>query len=297
MIWDEIEFIFRETALQLRRERLIAIATVSTVAVLLLLLGALVLFHLNLRLWTDRVAQEMDVWGYFAKDVASAQDLARRVGAWPEVTSAQFVPKEEGMKRLRSYLPSSSALRGLRNPLPDGVRLRVRDPRLVPATARRLAALPGIKNVVPDPQDEFIQRMIKAKRIIFWAGVTVLALVAIAGVFIVHNTIRLALHSRWREIYIMQLVGGTRALIAAPFLLEGLVHGLLGSALACCLLIPAHMYLRHLSAHFASFVLLMPDRAMLTFGLGLLLAGALLGVTGSAVSIRRFLRRRPEWHT
>ena len=198
------------------------------------------------------------------------------------------------MKKLRTYLPGSSALRGLGNPLPDGVRLRVRDPRLVPAVAWRLAGLPGIKDVLPTP---LVERVIKVKRAITWAGGIIAALVTVAGVFIVHNTVRLALHSRWREIYIMQLVGATRTFVAAPFIVEGLVHGFLGAAAACCLLIPAHMYLRSLSARAAPFFLLMPDRAMLTFGLCLLLTGAFLGLTGSIVSVRRFLLRRPDWHT
>ena len=296
MISDEINFIFREAARQMRRERLIAIATISTVAVLLLVLGALVLFYLNLSLWTGRIAQELEVWAYFAKDVprAEAERTAAQVGQWAEVASAEFVPKEEGMRKLRTYLPGSAALRGLGNPLPDGVRLRVRDPRLVPAVAWRLAGLPGIKDVLPTP---LVERVIKVKRAITWAGGIIAALVTVAGVFIVHNTVRLALHSRWREIYIMQLVGATRTFVAAPFIVEGLVHGFLGAAAACCLLIPAHMYLRSLSARAAPFFLLMPDRAMLTFGLCLLLTGAFLGLTGSIVSVRRFLLRRPDWHT
>ncbi len=304
MIWDEVEFVFKETALQLRRERLIAIATVSTVAVLLLLLGALVLFHLNLRLWTDRMAQELEVRAYFGRSVPRAQALAatKEIATWEEVVSARFVPKEEGLKLMRRYLPSSSSLRAIGNPLPDGVQVRVRDPRLVGTVAARLAARREIKDVLPSPggvarEDSLVQRVIQAKRVMSWASAIIAALVATAGLFIVHNTIRLALHARWREIYVMQLVGATRALVAAPFLLEGLTHGLLGSALAACLLIPAHMYLRSLSAHSAPFFLLMPDRDMLPFGLCLLLTGALLGLTGSAVSLRRFLRRRPEWQT
>lgn len=304
MISDEISFIFREAALQMRRERLIAIATISTIAVLLLVLGALVLFYLNLSLWTGRIAQELEVWAYFAKDVprAEAERTAAQVGQWAEVASAEFVPKEEGMKKLRTYLPGSSALRGLGNPLPDGVRLRVRDPRLVPAVAWRLAGLAGVKDVLPTPEgavrgEGLVQRVIRVKRAITWAGGIIAGLVTVAGIFIVHNTVRLALHSRWREIYIMQLVGATRTFVAAPFIVEGLVHGFLGAAAACCLLIPAHMYLRSLSARAAPFFLLMPDRAMLTFGLCLLLTGAFLGLTGSIVSVRRFLLRRPDWHT
>ncbi len=72
---------------------------------------------------------------------------------------------------------------------------------------------------------------------------------------------------------------------------------LVGSALACCVLLPAHMYLRDLTARVAPFLLLMPDRDLIRFGLCLLAAGAFLGFTGSAVSIRRFLLRRPGWQT
>lgn len=304
MIWDELDFIVRETALQLRRERLIAIATVSTVAVLVLVLGALALFHLNVRLWTERIASELEVWGYFARDFSRAEAVkaASEIADWEEVRSAQFVPKEEGLKRLRTYLPGSRSLRGIGNPLPDAVRLRVRDPRLVATVAGRLADINGVKDVVPSAgaaaeEQSVVRRVMRTRRAISWAGVVVGLLVALAGVFIVHNTIRLALHARWREIYIMQLVGATRPLVAAPFLLEGMIHGVLGSVLACCALIPAHMYLRSLSARAAPFFLLMPDRALVAFGLYLVLAGALLGLTGSAISIRRFLRRRPGWQS
>lgn len=297
MIWDEIEFIIRETGLQLRRERLIAIATISSVAVLLIVLGAIVLFHLNVMTWTRAISSALEIRGYFQKDLPrpEAEAAAKLVSAWPEVSSARFVSKEEGgMEWLRSNFDTAT-LHGLGNPFSDEVRVKVRDPHFAPAVGRKLARLRGVRNVVPSPDDTFIQRLIKAKDIITSAGVVIAVLVAVAGVFIVHNTIRLALHARWREIYIMQLVGATRGLVTAPFVLEGLVHGLIGSAIACCLLIPAHMYLHDLSARAAPFFQLLPDRALVSFAVGLILTGALLGFSGSAISIRRFLARRPEW--
>lgn len=299
MIWDEIEFIFREAGLQLRRERLIAIATISTVAVLLMLLGAIVLFQLNLRLWTGAISSSLEIRAYFDKALPrlKAVEISDQVAEWPEVKEAEFVTKEEGLKWLRQHFPNTGTMRGLGNPLSDGFRVKVKDPHAAPAVAKRIKALEGVRNVVPSPDDTFVQRVIRVRDTINAAGTVIAALVALAGIFIVHNTVRLALHSRWREIYIMQLVGATRGLIAAPFVLEGLVHGLVGSALACCVLLPAHMYLRDLSARVTPFLLLMPDRELIRFGLGLLAAGAFLGFTGSAVSIRRYLQRRPGWQT
>ena len=303
MIWDAIDFVLRETALQLRRERLIAIATISTVAMLLLLLGAIALFFTNVRLWTDRVAQELEISAYFDREFDREAALQTRdeVADWPEVGAAVFVPKEEGWEWLKGRLAISGELQGMDNPLPDKVRVRVTNPEQISMIGTRLQGLEGMSEVIPNPdaaaqEGSFARTVVKVHRAVTWAGVLGTLLLAATSIFIVHNTIRLALHSRWREIYVMQLVGATRSWIAAPFMLEGAVHGALGAAVACCVLIPAHMYLRTLSADVAPFFFLAPNTILLPFAFYLILAGGLLGLTGSAVSVRRFLRGRPEWH-
>jgi len=304
MIWNAIDFICRETALHLKRERLIAIATISTVAVLMLVLGAMVMFLMDVRVWTARIGDDLDISAYLEHDVSqkSAAASAETVAKWPEVRSARLVPKEESWKWLQETIVSSGQLKGLDNPLPDVIRVRAMTPQQVSAVAGRLRLLDGVEEVIPDPDeasrpDSFVYRLVQAQRIVTWVGFAIGFLVAIAGVFIVHNTIRLALHARRREIYIMQLIGAGRGVIAAPFLLEGVIHGTLGAILSCCLLLPAHMYLRTLSERSAPFLLLAPDNALIAFGLGLVLAGGFLGLTGSAFSVRRYLRRKPEWQS
>jgi cell division transport system permease protein len=303
MIWDAVDFVCRETALHIKRERLIGIATVSTVGVLLLVLGAIALFVLDLQLWTGRLTGEIRVRAYFASDFPreEAQKTADEIAEWPEVQSVLFVSKEEGWEEMKGKLSGSARLGDdFRNVLPDAVWVRPTDVDIVVGLAEKLEGLNGVKTVNPSSEESkrtggLTQSLARFKRVVSWAGLVVAALVVVAGVFIVHNTIRLALHSRWREIYIMQLVGATRATVAAPFLLEGMLQGLIGSALACYLLVPAHMYLRDLSASAAPFFFLLPDGALLSFSLYLLLAGAVLGLTGSALSSRRYLHRRPEW--
>jgi cell division transport system permease protein len=304
MIWDAVDFVCRETALHLKRERLIGIATISTVGVLLLVLGAIALFLLDLHLWTGRLVGELQVRAYFAADFPreEVQKAAEEIAKWPEARSALFVSKEEGWEDMKRKLAGTTRLQDdFRERLPDAVWVRPSDVSLVVALSEKLERLEGVETVKPSSEEAaqtggLTQRVARFKRAVSWAGIVASVLVVVASTFIVHNTIRLALHSRWREIYIMQLVGATRATVAAPFLLEGMLQGLVGSALACCILVPAHMYLRDLSAHAAPFFFLLPDGALLSFTFYLLLAGAVLGLTGSAVSIRRYLRRRPEWH-
>jgi cell division transport system permease protein len=294
MIWNSLDFVFHEAALQLKRERLIAIATISTVAVLMLLVGAIVLFLLDLHLSAGWTLGEVDVWACFDSDLSREQAIAEaaKIGAWPEVRSHLFVSKEEGLEWLHRKVASSAALKELGNPLPDGVRVWVKEPRFLAPVAQRIEQMASIDSV--RRSDDFFQRVVRLKRGISWAFVIVSVLVSVAGVFIVHNTVRLSLHARWREIYIMQLVGATRAITASPFLLEGAVHGALGSALAACILAPLHMYFVSATEGLWA-VSLVPDRAMPYFALCLVVAGASLGIAGSALSIRRHLRHGREW--
>jgi len=295
MIWDALEFVMHETALQLRRERLIAVATISTVAVLLLLLGGIVLFLFDLHLSTERILGELEIRAYFAEDFPRDQALAetRRIAVWPEIGAVSFVSKEEALKWLQRKVTSSVVLKDIGNPLPDGMSVRVKEPRFIAPVATRLSKVESITAVVG--ANSLSQRAVRMKRAITWVVITVSCLVGVAGVFIVHNTVRLSLHARWREIYIMQLVGATRAITAAPFLLEGAVHGALGAALAACVLVPVHMYLVSLASRPAGFICLAPDPLLGYFALGLVLSGAFLGVAGSALSIRRHLGQRREW--
>jgi cell division protein FtsX len=303
MIWDSADFIARETALQLRRERLIAIATISTVAVLLLVAGGVVLFLLDLRLTTGQIGGALTVKAFFERGYprAGAQDASREIARWPEVTSSRFVTKEEGWQQQKRSFPRIGALRGIQNPLSDAVAVHVKKPDLIPKVAGKLAQVRGVRAVVPSAaeagkQTSSPQRMTRIQRAVYWAVVIVSGLVAVASTFIVHNTVRLALHARWREIYIMQLVGATRIMVAAPFLLEGAIHGTLGAVISCCLLAPVHMYLNSLANRSAPlWISLLPDRALLPLALALVVAGMLLGTSGSMLSIRRYFRRRPDW--
>jgi len=303
MIWDSLDFIARETALQLRRERLIAIATVSTVAVLLLVVGAIMLLLFDLTRSTGRIAEELTVKAFFQREHprAAARKTRARIARWPEVRSAVFVTKEEGWQRQKRSFPRIAALRGIDNPLSDAVAVRVKKPELIPRVADKLARVDGVRDVVPNASEagqttSSARKMARVQRAVFLAVVIVSGLVAAASMFIVHNTVRLALHARWREIYIMQLVGATRTMVAAPFLLEGGIHGALGAAVSCCILLPVHMYLNSLASRSAPlWFSLVPDRALVPLAAYLVLAGAFLGLSGSALSIRRYFRRRPEW--
>ncbi len=305
MIWHTISFIWREALLELRRERLIAMTTVSTVAVLLVLLGANLLFVTNLRVWAERASREVVVTAYFQDRLerSEAQRAAQDLATWPDVQSVRFVTREELWQRFSQSFDADK-LRGLGpSVFQDSVEVKVKRAALVPAVAKRIATRAEVKNVIPSADKpsragSLLQSILHFNRVVRGIGLFVAALVAVVGLFVVHNTVRLALHARWREIYIMQLVGATRSLIAAPFLLQGAIQGALGAALAACLLVPGHMYLgAAIIASKRAFLELQPDALLLPFALKLVVGGFVLGLLGSALSLHRALRHRPEWQT
>ncbi len=304
-----LRFIWHETVLELRRERLIAVTTISTVAVLLVLLGANLLCVMDLHGWVDRAAKEVTVTAYLKKGLPrdKAAAVAKEVAAWPEVAEAQFVTREELWHEFSTQVVSAEQLRGLdASTFSDSVRLRAKQPALVRAVSAKLEAREDVDQVIPGTKDrdqtssraaKLLERIIRLGVIARWVGIVVAMLVALVGMFVVHNTIRLALHARWREIYIMQLVGATRTLIAAPFLLEGAIHGAIGAALAACVLVPVHMYLGAAALAAKSFLQLQPDTALLPFTIYFIIGGMFLGLFGSALSLWRTLRHKPQWQT
>jgi cell division transport system permease protein len=108
---------------------------------------------------------------------------------------------------------------------------------------------------------------------------------------IVNATIRLTVYARRREIRIMQLVGATNGFIRMPFICEGLFHGLLGGIFAAAVCLLAYLEIvRYVDMHLSFIDLLYGTRLLVAFGLAMVAVGALVGGTGSAVSLRRYLR-------
>jgi cell division transport system permease protein len=239
-------------------------------------------------------ASQVPVSVYLAPgaDLAAARRAAELVVPGLQVVA---VTPEEALRRLRASLgDDGGALEGLGDgALPAS--LEVRAPDLTVERARALAAalrrVPGAAEV--DDAAEWLARLDALLRRARAVGLVLLAVLAVAAAVLVSSTLRLAVYARRDEIEIMKLVGATDAHVGAPFLIEGLLQGLVGALVAVALL----------SAGAAALVprlaAALPVAAHLTRGdllpgslvAGLLAGGAGLGVAASALSLRRFLRR------
>ncbi len=237
---------------------------------------------------------EVQISAYLAPgaDLGAARDAVARTAPG---YAAEAVTSRMALDRLAASLGDQAAvLEGVGEAaLPASVEIRAPGIGLpeARALARRLAALPGVESV--DYGNAWLERLELFLRRARAVGIALFALLAAATAVLVANTLRLAVYARRDEIEIMKLVGATDAFVSAPFLVEGLVQGLLGAGLAVVALLGAHAALapRLRAAVALASRLTRADLLPTSLLVGLLAGGAALGLLASTLSVARFLRR------
>jgi len=290
---------FGRTALRgLAASPVTSAVAVVTIATSLVLVGAFALLVTNMQELLDRFGGDLFVTAYLAADasdaeVAELERLARQVDA---VEDVRVVSREEALERFQSGVARGAALlEGLEeNPLPASLEITLAEgDRSAEGMARVLAVLegrPGIEDL--GSGQDWVEGYLRAVSLARGVGLGLGAILALATLLIVANTIRLAVLARRDELEILALVGASRTFIRTPFVLEGLLEGAAAGAIALAVL-------------FALFRLVMPG---FEFGLELLLGGvtprffdasealalvaggSLLGMLGSASAVAGGLR-------
>jgi cell division transport system permease protein len=293
-----IGYCFEEAFAELWRNRLVNLVSIGTIAVSLVILGIFASLSENLNVllagWSNRV----QVTAYLADDAgATSRDkIEARLRSLAEVESYEFVDKERAVERFRSYFPELEGLPGMleSNPLPASFEILIseghRAPEQVHRFAERLAREPGVDGV--DYDLLWIERLTAIIDLVRVVGFFIGGAMVVAAIFTIFNVVKLTVYGRQDEIGIMRLVGATHAYIRGPFLVEGMLQGGLGGGLALGLLYLAH---RLLFRDILSSSRLVLGADWLTFlspraWVAIFLGGMIVGLFGSALSVRRFLR-------
>ncbi|MGA0919914.1 MAG: cell division protein FtsX [Gemmatimonadaceae bacterium] len=277
---------FREALLAFRRAPMLSALSITTIAFSLFAFDLFGLVALNLRSALRQVESRVEIRAFVAEgtraDAASA--AVGDVQRFPEVERVTLVSEAEALDRARRELGEFEDVfdAGI---LPASIEVRLRegfrDPAQVRAVAERLATYDFIDDIRYG--EEWVEKLYRLRTIATLVGLTLGSTFALVSIIIIGSTIRMAVLARAREIQVMRLVGATRGFIRAPFLIEGLLKGLLGGVIALGLSFLTYATLGRfvLQAEF--------------FGIGHsllgLLAGALIGFLGSAYSVDRHLRR------
>ncbi len=287
-------YILGETLKGLYRNRWMCITSTGVVMVTLLMLGLFMLVNLNVRHITEAVKEQVEMVVYINEeaDRAAVEELGRKILGHREVARVEYVSSEEHMGRLQQQL--GGMLEGydsaLDNPLLASFEVRTEDPEAVVRLADEFEAYPGVAAVFYG--QGYVENLFEVTRVVQVIGLALMVGLAVTAVFLISHTIKLTVMMRKREITIMKYVGATNWFIRWPFLLEGLLMGLVGAALPLGIL--NYLYgssIEWVDVNELMFINLLPlQTVMAELAIYLVPLGTGLGILGSMLSMGRFLR-------
>ena len=277
------------------------VLTSGTMAMTLFVFGVFMLLQGNLQLMLKGWGDQIQINAYLDKSLGAAEipRLIDQVRGFPGVERVRYISQEQAWKEFQVTLGAQSGiLEGLpRDVLPASLEIAVkpefRDTPLVEELAGQIGKIQGI-NAVEYPQ-EWVDRLSLIVLAVQWTKWVLGGVLFVATFFIVGSTVRLAVLARKDEIEIMQLVGASEELIQAPFLLEGMIQGVLGGLVAVLCLWLLHLFIYQQAPALLGQMGLSARIQFLDLkSVGLILGlGCLLGATGSLFSLRRFIK---TWH-
>jgi cell division transport system permease protein len=216
-----------------------------------------------------------------------------QLAADPRISSVKFVTKDEALKQFESD-PNNAALveQVDGNPLDAKLVVQVKSLNDVAAIDALARQWPGVDPTNPtNYEGDFVNRMLQLSQWLGYAGVGLMAILVVVSVVIVMNTIRTAVYHRRKEIEVMKLVGATEWFVRGPFVIEGVMTGLIAAAVALSVLVLLYPPTVSKFSADISFIPLSYDPGFISsLARDLLVGGGLLGALGSYIGVRRYVR-------
>ncbi len=289
-----ITYYLREAVQSIIRNSWLSVTSVGVVAVSLLILGCSLLLVLNANNIAANLESSVEI-SAFLNEGASVNDvnnLKLKLESLSEVAEVKYVPKEQALEEMKdNFGDKKDILAGLeeKNPLPDTFRIRTYNVEQVASLAQHLETYSLVEQVRYG--QGVVEKLLTLSRWVRTAGLLTMILLGIAAVFLIATTIRLSVFSRRKEIGIMKFLGATNWFVRLPFLLEGMVLGFSGSALAVLVVYFGYLSLIGNIQISLPFMQLVTDRKLIIPLMeGILALGLAIGAAGSMISMRRFLK-------
>lgn len=292
----------REALRSIRANAAISVAATVTALIAVFILGAFIPSFMYVRSAVDAQTAKVDVDVYISDTASVPQVNALRekldgLRTDGTVAAVTYVSKEDALRIMKERLRDPSVLDELpSNPLPAKFNVKPTEAAnadVIVAAVKDDPALDPTEGIVyPETTAD---RLLTAAKFVQWAGFALIGILLLAAVLLIGNTIRLSIFARRREVEVMRLVGATNWFIRWPFMIEGVICGLVGAVVAVGMLWGIKVGVVDAWAAGADTALTKTGSAAGTIAFPLLTlilvgAGALLGAIGSGITLRRFLK-------
>lgn len=286
-----LRYLLSEVFVGLRRNLLMTVATIVTVTVSLALLGAGLLVQQQVNLARDLFYAEVEVSIWLDDGISEAQrvSLEDDLRENPEVSDLIFVSKDDAYEEAQELFEGQDEVLASIEPdfLPASFRVSLHDPERYLVVESQYAGFPGVADI--SDQREVLDRFFTVMDAFRNGAVAVAVLQLVAAAALISNTIRMTAFARREQIGIMKLVGATNWYVRLPFVLEGMLAGVIGALLASGLLFVGMQTLIGRLREQIVFIPFIGTAEVLTVTPILIAIGAGLAAIASFVSLRRFL--------
>ena len=273
--------------------RMMSIASVAVLTSCLTIIGCAAMLFFNVAEMLDKVGDQ-NVIMVFVEDNASdaeTEQVGDTLNKIDNVRSVTFVPREESWEeQVESLGESAGILEGLQNPLPNAYEVSVEDLENFDSTVETISKVEGVQKVREN--SELAAQISALSRSVGFVSLGIIALLFLVSLFIISNTVRITMYNRRLEISIMKAVGATNSFIRWPFMIEGIMLGIIAALVSLGLVATIYSIVAKAFSKFVSIL----SMSLLSFSgywwqmlLCFLAVGVLTGVFGSAVSMRRYL--------
>ena len=282
----------KEAAGNLRRNALMAVASVLAVAISLVLVGSVLMLSKVVNNITTHWQDDVVINVFLLPDASEAQIAAARttIGDYKEVKDVTFVSKAEAHEEFQEMFAHEKEL--VENvdvdTLPASFRISLNDPDTLETVSERMEKIEGVDEVISAKEE--VQKVQTVLRVLSLIVLIAALILLVAAVVLISNTIRLAIFARRKEIAIMKLVGATNWFIRWPFMLEGLIQGLVGAGIAIVVMWFGHEFgLNWVNSKVAFLPLgIKPGYMVLTY-IVVAVLGAAIAVGGTFLALRKHL--------
>lgn len=287
------EYFFKEGLVSIRKNRVMSVASVSTVAAALFIFGIFMLLVVNVNKIVNTVESEIEIKAFLKEDVTTIQkqQIEKDIKEIEEVKEVKFESQEEALEKFKADLGEKADLANgleLENPLPASFIIKVNTPENVAAVSAKLRNYPEVDKV--NDGQEMVETIIKVTGFIKATSILLMVILGVIAISLISNTIKLTVFARKKEIGIMKYIGATDWFIRWPFVIEGMLMGLLGAIISIIILGLGYSYGANVVSGSQMFFSLVPSSEIIfTLGWQFSLIGVLIGGIGSILSIRKFL--------
>lgn len=291
---NTITYFFKDAFTSLKRNKTISLASVITVLITFFVLGIFMLVAANINKGINNVQNKIELKISLKDDIKliDQREIEIKLREIDGVKDIVYSTKEEEFKNFQATANQNDGLlKGYtleHNPFNAAFTVKLDSPQYASAVSEAIKDFEGIENI--EGQQEIVDKIIAIVSGIKVVGVGLFVILVGVSVFLIMNTTKLTVFSRRREVGIMKFVGATDWFIRWPFVIEGMVIGLVGATLACGALFIAYNWLFTWLSSQLAFVSLVPTAYILsTLSWEFIFGGIIVGGIASIIALRKFL--------